>query len=146
MRAAPSGSCQIALVFRVPEFGNATGPDDVAPPASTGTVAAEGSLGVFEVESRLTVKRNAAAQIAPAATRIPFVSALTRTSVCDGTRSSNTSRVVPILVWMQRPSESVTISLDRPRTIVLYVLYGIACFVVSIALADLALVALSRYG
>jgi hypothetical protein len=47
---------------------------------------------------------------------------------------------------MQRPSESVTISLERPRTIILYVLFCCACAVVSLVLADLALVALSRYG
>lgn len=47
---------------------------------------------------------------------------------------------------MHRESESVTISLDRPRTIILFVLYGVACVVVSLVLADLALVALSRYA
>jgi hypothetical protein len=98
------------------------------------------------LEPRLTVKRNTATQIAPAATRIPFVSALIRTSVCDGTRSSNRSPVVPIRVSMHRVSESITISLDRPRTIIIYVLFCFACVVVSLVLADLALVALSRYG
>lgn len=47
---------------------------------------------------------------------------------------------------MHRVSESVTISLDRPRTIILYVLVCFACLVGSLLLADLALVALSKYG
>ena len=47
---------------------------------------------------------------------------------------------------MHRVSESATISLDRPRKIILFVLYGIACLVVSVMLADLALIALSRFG
>jgi hypothetical protein len=84
--------------------------------------------------------------VAPAATRVPFVSALSRTSVCDGTWSSNRSPVVPISVSMHRVGESVTISLDRPRTIIIYVLVCFACAVGSLVLADLALVALSRYG
>jgi len=47
---------------------------------------------------------------------------------------------------MHRISESVTISLDRPRTIILYVLFCFGCVVVSLLLADLALVALSHFG
>jgi hypothetical protein len=47
---------------------------------------------------------------------------------------------------MLRVSDSVTISLDRPRTIIIYVLVSFACFVGSVVLADLALLALSRYG
>jgi hypothetical protein len=47
---------------------------------------------------------------------------------------------------MQRESDSITISLDRPRKIILLVLYGVACVVVSLVLADLALIALSRYA
>jgi hypothetical protein len=147
MRDAPRGSCQIALVLRLPEFGNATGPDDAAPDPSTGAVAPGGSLDAFELEPRLTVKRNTATKIAPAATRIPFRSARIRPSVRDRTpRSSNRSPDVPISVSMHRVSESVTISLDRPRTIIIYVLVCFACFFGSLVLADLALVALSRYG
>jgi hypothetical protein len=47
---------------------------------------------------------------------------------------------------MHRVSDSVTISLDRPRTIIIYVLVCFACVVGSLVLADLALIALSRYG
>jgi len=136
---APSGSCQIAFVLLLPEFGNATGPVEAAPDAA-------GSVGAVGLESSRSVKSRTATQIAAAATRMPFASAVTRMSVRDGQRSSNTPQVVPIRVSMHGPSESATISLDRPRTIVLYVLYGIGCFVVSIAVADLALLALSRHG
>jgi len=102
MSDAPSGSCQIAFVLRLPEVGNATGPDDAAPDVSTGTVA---PAGWSELESRLTVKRSTATQMAPPATRMPFVSALTGRAYAMGR--------------------------------------GV---VVSLVLADLALIALSRYA
>jgi hypothetical protein len=53
---------------------------------------------------------------------------------------------MPIRLSMHHTSESLTISLDRPRTIIVYVLVCFACFVVPLVLADLALVLLSRYG
>jgi hypothetical protein len=47
---------------------------------------------------------------------------------------------------MHHESESVTISLDRPRKLILLVLYAVACLVVSLVLADIALIALSRHA
>ena len=47
---------------------------------------------------------------------------------------------------MRRVSESVTVSLDRPRTVVLYVLFCFGCLALSLALANVALLLLSRYG
>jgi hypothetical protein len=38
------------------------------------------------------------------------------------------------------------VSRDEPRTIVLYVLFCLACLVGSLAVADLAIVLLFRYG
>jgi hypothetical protein len=47
---------------------------------------------------------------------------------------------------MHHESDSVTISLERPRKLILFFLYTVACFTVSFALASLALVILSRLG
>jgi hypothetical protein len=47
---------------------------------------------------------------------------------------------------MHHESDSVTISLERPRKLILFFLYAVACVVVSLALADLALIAVSRYA
>jgi len=60
--------------------------------------------------------------------------------------ASYTSLFAPITGSMHHESESVTISLDRPRKLILFFLYGVACFVVSLALAALALMAVSRYA
>ncbi len=47
---------------------------------------------------------------------------------------------------MYHESDTRTISLDRPRKAILYVLFCVGCLVLSVALADLALFTLSRYG
>ena len=50
---------------------------------------------------------------------------------------------------MHRVSELSTISLDRPRTAILALLYVVFCFawlVLVVALADAALLLISRYG
>lgn len=47
---------------------------------------------------------------------------------------------------MYHETETRTISLDRPRKAILYVLFCFGCLVLSVALADVALVLLSRYG
>ena len=47
---------------------------------------------------------------------------------------------------MHDVNDTRTISLDRPRKAILYVLLCFGCLVASLALADLALLALSRYG
>jgi hypothetical protein len=50
---------------------------------------------------------------------------------------------------MHRFSETPTISLERPRTAILALLYVVFCFawfVLLVALADAALLLISRYG
>jgi len=53
---------------------------------------------------------------------------------------------MPIRTLMQHPSESVTVSLDRPRRIVLYLLYCFICLGLSVAIPYLGLSGLSHWG
>jgi hypothetical protein len=53
------------------------------------------------------------------------------------TDSVTVSRDRPLVRWAR-------VSRDRPRTIILYVLFCLACLVVPLAIADLAIVILFR--
>jgi len=47
---------------------------------------------------------------------------------------------------MNRDSDTITISLDRPRFAILYTLYFTACVVLAIVIAVVPLLILSKYG
>jgi hypothetical protein len=51
-----------------------------------------------------------------------------------------------IYALMHRDSDTLTISLDRPRHAILYTLYFTACVVLAIVIAFVPLLVLSRYG
>ena len=56
---------------------------------------------------------------------------------------------MPITALMHHDSDTLTISLERPRKLILaflYVVLCIACLVGSLALADVGLLLLSKYG
>ena len=44
------------------------------------------------------------------------------------------------------PSDSVTISLERPRAVIVYLLYCFVCLGLAVAIPYLGLSALSRWG